>query len=315
MADVDAKLAASLKQAKTTLMYFVFVAKGNEGKLLVDKKRISPKDAAEAKKECGGGTIFKGRCKSEEGTLVFEVGKVFPPTVAALTKRIIKQTAGLIFDVEYRLAADLEADESEGESASEVASPGTESAATSEIAAPEAEQDTEADWLKARAEIEPTYAHALRDHPDKASALSAVMNFAQGKAAKGDFHGAVAALTKLAEELGKTPTPTGGGESQPQDLRAALADWQKVRQGVVDDLRKLCGAVAKTPHPKLKEAIVMINAVIKNLTPEPATLQQVKELERYLKQDDVVADVSNLALDIREPLLASLNTLKPQLQA
>jgi hypothetical protein len=123
MAEVDAKLAASLKQAKTNTMSFVFVAKGNEGKLLVDKKKISPKDAAEAKKECGGGTIYKGRCRGEGGTLVFEVGKEVPPSLPTLTKKIIKQDAALTFDVEYRVAADLAAEEGQGESAAEGAAP------------------------------------------------------------------------------------------------------------------------------------------------------------------------------------------------
>jgi len=123
MADVDAKLAASLKQAKTSTMFFVFVAKGNEGKLLVDKKKISPKDAAEAKKECGGGTIYKGRCRGEGGTLVFEVGKEVPPSLPTLTKKIIKQDAALTFDVEYRVAPDLAAEEGQGEAAAEGATP------------------------------------------------------------------------------------------------------------------------------------------------------------------------------------------------
>src|SRR5205823_6260996 len=74
------------------------VAKGTEGKLLVDKKKISPKDAADAKKECGGGIIYKGRCKGEEGLLVFEIGKEPPGNLNALTKKTIKQTAGLTLD-------------------------------------------------------------------------------------------------------------------------------------------------------------------------------------------------------------------------
>jgi hypothetical protein len=123
MAQVDAKLVASLKQAKTNTMSFVFVAKGNEGKLLVDKKKISPKDAAEAKKECGGGTIYKGRCHGEGGTLLFEVGKEVPPSLPTLTKKIIKQDAGLTFDVEYRVAADLAAEEGQGEAEGEGATP------------------------------------------------------------------------------------------------------------------------------------------------------------------------------------------------
>src|ERR1700692_3383050 len=115
MAGVDAKLADSLKHAKTTPMSFVFVAKGNEGKLLVDKKKVSPKDADAAKKACGGGIIYKGRCQGEEAKMVFHVGIEVPPNLAALTKKIIKQDAGLMLDVEYRFAADLAAEESQAE--------------------------------------------------------------------------------------------------------------------------------------------------------------------------------------------------------
>ena len=94
----------------------------------------------------------------------------------------------------------------------------------------------------------------------------------------------------------------------------ALSTFLTFSAEVVEDLRQLAAAVAKEPHPKLREAIIKINAVMKNLTPEPATLQQVNELERYLTQDDVVADVSDLAFDMREPLLDALKALKPQLQ-
>ena len=123
MAQVDAKLTAALKQAKTKPMCFVFVAKGNEGKLVVDKQKINAKVATEAKKQCGGGTLHKGRCKGEDGLMVFEVGKEVSPTLAALTKKIIKQDAGLVFDVEYRVAADLASEESQGETASEGGEP------------------------------------------------------------------------------------------------------------------------------------------------------------------------------------------------
>ena len=96
MSEVDAKLAAALRQARTNSLAFVFVAKGSEGKLLVDKNKVSLKDVADAKKACGGGTIYKGRCKGAESSLVFEVGKEVPGTLAALTRKIIKQDAGLV---------------------------------------------------------------------------------------------------------------------------------------------------------------------------------------------------------------------------
>jgi WD40 repeat protein len=51
----DAELTTALKQAKSKKMFFALVPKGAEGKLIVAKKKILPKEIAEAKKEIGGG--------------------------------------------------------------------------------------------------------------------------------------------------------------------------------------------------------------------------------------------------------------------
>lgn len=133
---VDAKLVANLKQVKSTPMSFVFVAKGNEGMLLLDKKKISNKDADEAKKSCGGGQIIRGRCRCNEGMLIFEVGKEVSPTLPALTKKIIKNDGGMTFDVEYRVAADLATEEGGGEAPAPGAAP--TAAAPGAAPAPEA---------------------------------------------------------------------------------------------------------------------------------------------------------------------------------
>jgi len=71
MADkVDTKLAASLKQARQAPQRFAFVAKGAaEGKLLLGKKPVPAPAVAEARKEVGGGLVFRGRCLGEDGNL------------------------------------------------------------------------------------------------------------------------------------------------------------------------------------------------------------------------------------------------------
>jgi hypothetical protein len=107
----DKELLASVKLAKTRPMYFAFVAKGNDGKLLMDKKKIPPKVADDAKKACGGGTIYVGRAKSEEGVMVFETGKEAPAGIAALTKKILKRDTALNLEVEYRVATDVEGED------------------------------------------------------------------------------------------------------------------------------------------------------------------------------------------------------------
>ncbi len=137
---VDAALVANIKQIKTTPMSFVFVAKGNEGKLILDKKKISNKVADDAKKNCGGGNIVRGRCKFENGLLVFEVGMEVSPSLPALTKKIIKQDAAMTYDVEYRFAADLAAEEGGGAAPVPGAPPVPPAAAAAESAAAPAAQ-------------------------------------------------------------------------------------------------------------------------------------------------------------------------------
>ena len=116
MPDIDSELLANLRQAKKKPMFFAFIAKGGEGKLLVDKKKIPKKDIAEAKKACGGGIIYSGNCLDEEGTLVFETKKDPPGNLAAAIKKTIKSDAGLTMPVKARSNAGLEDEESETES-------------------------------------------------------------------------------------------------------------------------------------------------------------------------------------------------------
>jgi hypothetical protein len=110
---VNAELTNALKMAKTKPMFFAFVAKGSEGTLLVEKAKIPAKKTADAKKDLGGGTIFKGRCLFEDGSLVFEVPAEPPGNLAALLKKHIKSDAGLMMDVVVRVNQSL----AEGEEA------------------------------------------------------------------------------------------------------------------------------------------------------------------------------------------------------
>jgi hypothetical protein len=255
MAEVDAGLAASLKEAKKKTMAFAFVTNGTDGKLMVDKKKIPEKATAEAKKACGG-KVVRGRCHDEEGTLVFEVGKPAPATFPSLVKKLVKRDAGLMLQaVEFRVAPDLAAEEAESD--------GQPSAPTAPP--PLADDGPRQRWEKALAEVEPAYLQGLRDQPEKASTLRAVMGFAQGKAQKEDFPGAIAALRKLAENLARTPagngsqtTPTAPPPPPPDGARAAV-------------LRRLNGltpgvkaALAGPSAARVQALLGAVNGLIKN---------------------------------------------------
>jgi hypothetical protein len=88
-----------------------------------------------------------------------------------------------------------------------------------------------------------------------------------------------------------------------------MANWKARREAVVASLKAISAEIAAQKHPSSTKAIIEIQAVIKNLTPEPASLQQVKELQTYIDGDQVVNDVSELAEDIRTPLLGALSKL------
>jgi hypothetical protein len=226
-ATIDKDLTNAVKAARAGKpMQFALFLKGTEGQLLVGK-RIPPKQIAETKRATGASSVVKGRCVGEEGTLVFYVAKEPPATLLSQFKKRLKDEAGLTCPVEIRVRADAEAEPAEGEAG-----------ATGDAAgAPSTPESPRAGWEKALAEVEPAYLQGLRDHPEKASTLRAVMAFAQGKAEKEDFPAAIAALQKLAEQLGKTPAGSGGktapgpepvkpaGGDLAAQWKARLAEW------------------------------------------------------------------------------------------
>jgi hypothetical protein len=107
----DATLAAALKQAKGKKMFFAFVPKGSDGKLIISKTKIAPKQIAEAKKEIGGGTPVTGKCFGDGATMVFQVAKPAPATLGPALKKVAKRDTGLTIDPEFRLASDADAEE------------------------------------------------------------------------------------------------------------------------------------------------------------------------------------------------------------
>ncbi len=103
--DIDKDLITALRLAKTTPMFFAFVAKGaSDGKLLMSRRKVSTGEIAEAKKEVGGGTIFTGRCVGESGELVFETPKAPPSSLAKQLKAVIRRDAGMTVKVDTRQA-------------------------------------------------------------------------------------------------------------------------------------------------------------------------------------------------------------------
>jgi hypothetical protein len=106
-------LAAAIKMAKSKKMRFAFVLKGSDGKLILAKGKIPPKQIAEARSEMGGGTLVTGKCTGPLNNLVFQVVKPPPSTLAAVLKKVVKNEAGLTIAPEVQLAADADTEEPE----------------------------------------------------------------------------------------------------------------------------------------------------------------------------------------------------------
>ncbi len=117
MTMADASLTTALKQAKSKKMFFAFVPKGADGKLIVSKGKIPPKQVAEAKKEVGGGTAITGKCFGEGNTMIFQVLKAAPSSMGAALKKVIHRDAGLTLIPEIQLAGDADNDEEETDEA------------------------------------------------------------------------------------------------------------------------------------------------------------------------------------------------------
>lgn len=121
---------------------------------------------------------------------------------------------------------------------------------------------------------------------------------------------AIEGLLKKKADGGGAPTSTDDGGK-----KKAMDDWKARRSAAVTSLKAVATKVASAKHASSAKAIVELQGVIKNLTEEPSTLAQVTDLQRWLADDDVVADVCELAEDIRTPLLGALGKLRDAIAA
>jgi hypothetical protein len=94
-----------------------------------------------------------------------------------------------------------------------------------------------------------------------------------------------------------------------------LKDWQSARTVVVNQIRAVANAVAQTKDPDAAPVLIALNSIVKQLTESPTLPQQVAELEKYLRDDDVITAAEEVppqygSLRIRAPLLQALGKLK-----
>jgi hypothetical protein len=99
-------------------------------------------------------------------------------------------------------------------------------------------------------------------------------------------------------------------------LADALAAWKAARERVVKRLRRTADKITATGDPDAPAAVIELLSIVKNLTPRPATRQQVAELDRYLRTDDVITAAEEVIPPdfdtpaVRGPLLAALEQIR-----
>ena len=317
----DKELAVALKQAKSKKMFFALVPKGGDGKLIIAKKKIPPKQLAEVKKEIGGGAPVTGKCFGEGDTMVFLVAKPVAPMLAALVKKLAKRDAGLAIDPEFRLAGDADAEEPEDTGA---AAPAAAPAAFDQPAAPAAPGEPRVLGLQKalrKLGFDPGNLDGVIAPPTKA----AIRQFqrANGLAADGAFNLMTqAALAKALRGGGPAAARVNGaganGSAAPVGKRVDFGPWIAAKQNGINHTKTLAAKVAATKHELAKTVLGEINSIvgfIKKLPDNPSP-EEIDALVVSIRQHEGI-DVAEDApdhfagdVDISQPLLNALQGLK-----
>jgi hypothetical protein len=97
----------------------------------------------------------------------------------------------------------------------------------------------------------------------------------------------------------------------------AMVGWTSARATALASLKALEGAYRGMKHPLSDRAIILVRAIQANLTAEPGTPAQVKELESYLVGDRIIAEAESpngfgFEVKLRVPLMAALAALKQE---
>ncbi len=240
MSVVDTELLVALKQAKTKKMFFAYVPRGGaDGKLMVAKKKIAPKEIAEAKKEINGGPPVTGKCFAEGGVMVFQVAKPAAPALAATVKKVTKRETGLTIDPEFRVAVDADVEGPE-----DLGTAVAEASATAAVAAGTA--------AKAPATGTGTPAKAAAPKPTPTAGRSA----------------------KPAEETeSRPPTPQEMVvlEDRRRQFKTARAAWVAVKTKAEEDLEKVKDGAREAyladpeQFPKIVKGCKDIDDILDNL--------------------------------------------------
>ena len=123
--------------------------------------------------------------------------------------------------------------------------------------------------------------------------------------------------------LGRTFGVTfSGAEASDRDERVAWAQagWAAARTTALASLKQLEAAIRALKDPQSDPAIILVRAIMANLTEVPSTKAAVGELRRYLESDPIIGDAEmpngfGVKVRLRAPLCARLDDLDSALPA
>jgi len=138
-------------------------------------------------------------------------------------------------------------------------------------------------------------------------------------------HMGVAVPPQFLEKKSATENETGdeGVEKESEELNAESSPepqnpaerWKSVKAKVVTQLQAEIKLIVATQDPDAGSAELELRAIVAQLGGAMESQKQANEMLSYLAADEVVANVCDLAFDLKTPLLKVLKAIQPQLAA
>jgi hypothetical protein len=336
MTVANEELAKGLMTVKKRPMFFAFLPKGPKSALLLSKKKVTPKQIKELKEEAGGtGRVIRGRAVPEDGGIAFETSEEQKngDALAVLLKKAAKTKANKVIKVvAVRWVKDLDVGtESVDDIAEEIMEdeslhagdfdPGEDDTSgdptNEDEVAPETDERSEPDepdepdepaqvnpeqtaFVARLKKLMPVLHQAIASGPS-GSTVRELIGSMQQVAQSGDYVRANLLLDE-AETRARQAAPPGGV-------------WTAARNKVVADVRAVAAAIAATKDPEAQKPLIELYSIIKQLPEKLESPQTIAEVERYLRDDDIVQAAETCppifgTLRIREPLLKALEIAK-----
>lgn len=295
---------------------FAMIVKGEKiVSLFVFKKGTIERYKKLAKEE-GKGQFYHGVIDGKGQNIAFKLcrgdGFEEPPGKDAKLRMFLKEEAGMPFQPTYEivdvLPAVSEVDEDDG----------SKESSTVAQAPASADSGLAVKLTQALGAMTPLIKQALAAHPERkaeilqpAADIKAAIGAGRLDEAKSQLLSYSGVVKALASGKAAAATPADVKTAASSGEANGISGWRSARQHAVDQLTALAKAIAATKDPDAKGALIELQSIAKNLTASPDTPEKVLELERYLRDDDVITAAEEApprfgSIKLREPLLKAL---------